>query len=107
MLFSIITATYNSQDFLQYALDSYAKQTHLEKELIIIDGKSNDATEVIINQYKKDINQFVSEKDKGIYDALNKGIQLTKGEVIGILHSDDFYAHPQVLEKVMALFSMD
>lgn len=107
MLFSIITATYNSQDFLQYALDSYAKQTHLEKELIIIDGASGDATLKLVNDNKKMVGQFLSEKDKGIYDALNKGILLARGGIIGILHSDDFFADDKVLSAVNKIFEDD
>nr|MBC7613532.1 glycosyltransferase [Pseudopedobacter sp.] len=107
MLISIITATYNSEKLLQSAIDSYQKQSCPDKELIIIDGKSTDATINIINKNQHIITRHQSQKDKGIYDALNKGIQLTKGEVIGILHSDDFYAHPQVLQKVAALFETD
>ena len=107
MLISIITATYNSQDFLQSALDSYRKQNHIYKELIIIDGESKDNTLEIIHDNKSCINQWVSEKDKGIYDALNKGIKLAKGEVIGILHSDDFFADAEVLSKVNQVFEND
>ncbi|MBK0382120.1 glycosyltransferase [Pedobacter sp. SD-b] len=107
MLISIITATYNSQYFLTSALNSYQNQTHPDKELIVIDGHSNDGTLAIIDKHKNFINQFVSEKDKGIYDALNKGIGLAKGNVIGILHSDDFFADEEVLLQVNEVFEND
>jgi glycosyltransferase len=107
MLISIITATFNSQDFLQSAIDSYRKQHHFDKELIIIDGKSTDETLEIILDNKSYVNQLVSEKDKGIYDALNKGIHLAKGDIIGILHSDDFFDDENVLSQVNQIFEDD
>ncbi|OAQ38621.1 glycosyl transferase [Pedobacter psychrophilus] len=107
MLISIITATYNSEKFLQSAIDSYNKQDYINKELIVVDGKSNDGTLKIILDNKSIINQQISEKDKGIYDALNKGINLAKGGVIGILHSDDFFADEFTLSQVNNLFEND
>ncbi len=107
MLISIITATFNSENFLQAAIDSYNKQNHFDKELIIIDGKSTDSTLEIISDNKPFISQLVSEKDKGIYDALNKGIHLAKGDVIGILHSDDFFADEFILSQINNLFEND
>ncbi|HEX7365875.1 MAG TPA: glycosyltransferase family 2 protein [Pelobium sp.] len=105
MKISIITATYNSEVFLSDAIDSYAKQTYANKELIVVDGQSTDATLSILNQNNKHITSLISEKDNGIYDALNKGVALAQGDIIGILHSDDFLAHHQVLEKVNQKFN--
>lgn len=107
MQISIITATYNSENYLQEALTSYNSQTLQNKEIIIIDGASNDTTLQILQQNKQYINKQISEPDKGIYDALNKGINLATGEIIGILHSDDFFAYPTLLTDVASLFEQN
>lgn len=107
MQISIITATYNSENYLQEALTSYNSQTLQNKEIIIIDGASNDTTLQILQQNKQYINKQISEPDKGIYDALNKGINLATGEIIGILHSDDFFAYPTLLTDVACLFEQN
>lgn len=107
MLISIITATYNSEAYISEALNSYKAQNHPDKELILIDGKSTDKTLEILKDHLAIINTLKSEKDKGIYDALNKGIKLAKGEVIGILHSDDLFAQNDVLKKVSETFKAD
>lgn len=107
MLITVLTATYNSSPFLKDALQSFTQQTHAEKELIVIDGASKDSTLSILQEYQQHISQQLSEPDKGIYDALNKGINLAKGDVIGILHSDDFFASNEVLSQVAALFKED
>lgn len=104
MLISIITSTYNSDSFLEEALISYKKQTYQNKELIIIDGASTDNTLAIINRHKDVYSFLLSEKDKGIYDALNKGIINSSGEVIGILHSDDLLYDDDVLSDVSEIF---
>lgn len=105
MQISIITATFNSEDFIQDAIQSFADQNFANKELVVIDGKSTDSTLEILANNNHHINTLVSEKDKGIYDALNKGIDVAEGDVIGILHSDDFLAHSKVLEQVSAKFA--
>lgn len=107
MQISIITATYNSQSFIRDALQSYKAQNHPDKELIIIDGKSEDATLEILAENNEYINTLVSEKDNGIYDALNKGVELSNGDIIGILHSDDFFANDDVLNLVDKKFTED
>lgn len=107
MLISIITATYNSETLIADSLKSYKNQTYKYKELILVDGKSTDQTLTILKDYLNDITSLVSEKDKGIYDALNKGINLAKGDIIGILHSDDLFASSDVLEKVAQKFKSD
>lgn len=104
MKISIITVTYNSSETLEQTILSVINQTYKNIEFIIVDGKSNDATLEIINKYKNHIHQFISEKDNGIYDALNKGIKMATGDIIGILHSDDFYTDNLVLEKVATAF---
>ncbi len=101
---SIITVTKNSQDTLEKTIKSFFKQDYKKKELIIIDGKSYDKTIAIIKKYKKKLSKVIIERDKGIYDALNKGFKNAKGEIIGVLHSDDQYNNQKVLTKIMREF---
>jgi len=86
---SIITATYNSEKYLEKTLQSLLKQNYKNFEVIIIDGLSTDKTIGIINKYKKIINYCISEKDKGIYDAFNKGIKEARGKYLVMVNSDD------------------
>jgi glycosyltransferase len=102
-MLSLITATYNSSSTVADTLQSVASQTYERIEHIIVDGLSKDATKDIVHSYPH-VAKFISEKDKGIYDAMNKGIALASGEVIGILNSDDFYANERVIEAVMKEF---
>ncbi|MES2134319.1 MAG: glycosyltransferase family 2 protein [Bacteroidota bacterium] len=102
---SIITITYNSEATLADTLKSVLNQTYKNIEYIIIDGKSTDSTLSIIDAYKSSIAKVVSEKDNGLYDALNKGIAVATGDVIGILHSDDFYTSNTVIEKIVQTLS--
>jgi glycosyltransferase len=103
MLVSIITATYNSAATLQDCLQSVASQTHPSIEHLIIDGASKDETVAVAKAFPH-ISTIVSERDGGIYDAMNKGIALAQGEIIGILNSDDFYVDEQVIADVVNLF---
>lgn len=105
MKISIITATRNSAATVEDAILSVASQTYADVEHIVVDGNSCDGTLELVFRHEGRIAKLVSEPDHGIYDAMNKGISLATGEVIGILNSDDFYAHPFVLEKVARLFS--
>lgn len=102
-LVTIITATYNSEATLADTLESVASQTYPKIEHLIIDGVSTDDTAAIAARYPH-VARFVSEPDKGLYDAMNKGIKLASGDIIGILNSDDFYADNRVIEKVVELF---
>lgn len=102
-LVTIITATYNSAATLADTLESVASQTYPRIEHLIIDGVSIDDTAAIAACYPH-VARFVSEPDKGLYDAMNKGVKLASGDIIGILNSDDFYADNRVIEKVVALF---
>jgi glycosyltransferase involved in cell wall biosynthesis len=104
---SIITITYNSESTLIDTIDSVLNQTYTDIEYIIIDGKSTDSTVSIIHSYKDKISKFISEKDNGLYDALNKGISMATGDIIGVLHSDDFYTNHQVIEKVVQIFNLN
>lgn len=101
MKVSIITITYNSEATLAVTLQSVIEQTYPDIEYIIVDGASADATLTIVDEYRHGISKVISEKDKGLYDALNKGIALATGDLIGILHSDDFYTDKHVVEKMV------
>ena len=101
---SIITVSFNSQSTIKHTIQSVASQDYQNKEYILIDGASTDWTLDIISFLKDKINYFVSEKDNGIYDAMNKGIKVATGEIIGILNSDDFYYNNEVLSKVANIF---
>jgi glycosyltransferase len=100
---SIITATYNSAATVLDTLQSVQSQTWQQLEHIVVDGASTDDTLRLL-EIGKHRGPFVSEPDKGIYDAMNKGIQLASGEIIGILNSDDVYADRTIIEKVVKLF---
>ena len=101
---SIITAVYNGVQTISDCIESIQNQS-CPVEHIIIDGGSTDGTIDIIEEYKSDIARVVSEPDNGIYDAMNKGIQLVSGDIVGILNADDFYADSTVLEKVADAFA--
>ena len=105
MKFSIITATYNSQNTIADAINSVASQTYDNIEHIIIDGKSTDNTLSIIKETGGRVSEIISEPDKGIYDALNKGIKNATGNVIVFLHADDIFAENTIIEKAANLFS--
>ncbi len=104
MKVSIITITYNSAATVEDTIRSVVMQDYPDIEYLIIDGKSKDNTLAIVDKYKDGISKIVSEKDKGLYDALNKGIRHASGEIIGMLHSDDLYAHEQVISHVVGTF---
>lgn len=104
MKVSIITITYNSESTLIETIDSVLNQTYKDIEYIIVDGASTDDTVSIVHSYKDRISKFISEKDNGLYHALNKGISLATGDVIGILHSDDFYTNHHIIENVVNTF---
>ncbi len=104
MKISIITVVFNAKNTIQNAIDSILSQSVKDIEIIIIDGGSTDGTVEIIRQYSKQIAQFISEPDGGIYDAMNKGIALASGEIIGILNADDFYIDATVIEKILNTF---
>lgn len=101
---SVVTATWNCAKTLPECLESVAQQVYANKGHVVIDGASTDGTIDIINQHIDQITIFKSELDKGIYDALNKGVQLATADVIGFLHADDMYASSDVLSKVAKAF---
>lgn len=102
--FSVITATFNSEQYLEQTILSVLNQTYANIEYIIIDGGSTDGTLDIINKYRHRIAAVVSEPDAGIYDAFNKGVRLASGDAISFLNSDDYFQDPSVLEQVAAVF---
>lgn len=104
MRVSIITVCYNSEKTISDCIKSVALQSYSNIEHIIVDGKSTDKTLEIINSLGSKITHLISEEDKGIYDAINKGIILAQGDVIGILNSDDFYATKDVIKDVVTRF---
>lgn len=104
MKISIITTTYNSAKTVEDTIQSVLSQRYSGIEYIIVDGGSTDGTLDIIHKYMSRISKVVSEKDEGMYDAMNKGIQLATGDIIGILNSDDFYISNEVLKKVTDAF---
>lgn len=104
MKVSIITVTYNSAGTVEQTILSVIKQTYPNIEFIIVDGGSTDDTLKILDKYSVSISKRVSEKDNGLYDAINKGIDMAEGDVIGILHSDDFYIHDKVIENYIKVF---
>lgn len=103
MRISIITATYNSSRTVCDTLQSVDAQTYADVEHIIVDGASSDNTIALVQGFPGQ-RKVVSEPDRGIYDAMNKGIALATGDIVGILNSDDTYAHPDVLKQVATAF---
>ncbi|NUM49605.1 MAG: glycosyltransferase [Flavobacteriales bacterium] len=102
---SIITVCYNSAETIEVSVKSVLSQKYNNIEYIIIDGYSTDTTKSIIEKYQSKITRFVSEKDAGIYFALNKGIELATGDIIGILHADDLYTSEYVISEVVETFA--
>jgi len=99
-LISVITVVYNGEKYLEQTIKSVINQTYKSIEYIIIDGGSTDKTLDIIKKYEKHIAYWVSEPDKGLYDAMNKGIGVAKGELIGMINSDDWY-EPNAVELIV------
>ncbi len=107
MKITVITVAYNSEATVLKTIDSVSNQKNIELEYIFIDGKSSDNTIKLIEGRGSKINILISEKDEGIYDAINKGIRLASGEIIALLNSDDYYPNSNVLSEVISLFEND
>jgi glycosyltransferase involved in cell wall biosynthesis len=108
MKVSIITVTYNSSRTLADTIESVLRQTYTDIEYIVVDGGSKDGTVDIIRQYEprfKGRMKWVSESDKGIYDAMNKGIRMSTGDVVGLLNSDDYFTMNDVIANIVPAFN--
>lgn len=102
---SIITICYNAEKTISQTIQSVLNQAYENIEYIIIDGASKDSTYNVIETFKPKITKVISEPDKGLYDAFNKGLKQVTGDIIGILNADDFYPHPKVISNVVELFN--
>jgi glycosyltransferase involved in cell wall biosynthesis len=101
MKVSIITVCYNSANTIEKTILSVKNQTYNDIEYIIVDGNSKDTTVSIIKKHESIISKWITESDKGLYDAMNKGIMMTTGDIIGILNSDDVFNNESVIEEVV------
>jgi len=104
MKISVITLTKNNCTTLERAIVSLIDQTYKNYEHIIVDAHSNDCTLDILDKYQKYISVVLHDNGEGIYSALNLGIQAASGDIIGILHADDFFANKSILERIAGLF---
>jgi len=104
MKISLITISYNSEASIRDTIESVMEQDYNDIEYIIVDGNSKDRTMEIVRTYGKRISKSVSEPDKGLYDALNKGINMATGDVVGFIHSDDVLAGPGVISRIASTF---
>lgn len=102
---SIITITFNAEKTIENTIQSVITQTYKNIEYIVIDGKSTDNTLNIINKYSHQISKIISEKDNGLYDAINKGINLATGDVIALIHADDFYINNNIISNYVEKFN--
>jgi glycosyltransferase involved in cell wall biosynthesis len=101
---SLITVTYNAESTIERCIRSVIAQNYQNIEYIVIDGASTESTLQIINRYAQNIKIIISEPDKGMYDALNKGIKLATGDIVGILNADDYFASDDILTDVAKVF---
>ncbi|WP_321480239.1 glycosyltransferase family 2 protein [uncultured Bacteroides sp.] len=108
MKFSIVTVTYNSEQTLKDTIDSVLQQKYEDIEYILVDGLSKDKTIDIIKEYEPKFNgkmRWISEKDNGLYDAMNKGFEMATGDIIGIINSDDVLSDSEAISKVVSYFN--
>lgn len=104
MKVSIVTVVYNCVDTIKGCIESVLAQDYDDIEYIVIDGGSNDGTVDIVRQYGNRISKFISEKDNGIYDAMNKGVRMASGDIVGILNADDFFYGNDTISKIVQAF---
>ena len=107
MKITIITVCYNRKATIEKAILSVLKQNYCNIEYIIVDGNSTDGTKEIIESYRDKINQFISEPDKGMYDAINKGLKIATGDIVGLMHSDDEFYDKNVIDRIVSRFNSD
>lgn len=101
MKVSIITTCYNRVKTIRGAIESVLSQDYEYIEYIIVDGASNDGTMDVVNEYRNRIKRIISEPDRGMYEAINKGIRVAQGDIIGLMHSDDFFYDNRVVSKIV------
>jgi glycosyltransferase involved in cell wall biosynthesis len=101
---SIITVSFNSAETIRDTIDSVLAQDHKELEYIVVDGASTDSTMAIVDSYGGQVTRSVSQPDNGIYDAMNTGIEISTGEIVGFINSDDFYASRRAVSSVVRVF---
>jgi glycosyltransferase involved in cell wall biosynthesis len=104
MKVSVITVTYNSEKTIRDTIESVISQDYDNREYVIVDGASTDNTAKIIEEYSNNIDIFVSEPDDGIYDAMNKGIELSQGDIVGFLNSDDILSNTHIISDIASRF---
>lgn len=107
MKVSLITVCYNAGPVLAETLNSVLEQTHPDIEVIVVDGASSDGTTDILERYLPRLDHCISEPDKGIYDAMNKGLKVATGDVIGFVNAGDLLMTPEVIAQVVAAFERD
>ena len=110
MKISVIAATFNSEDTVRDSIESVLRQNYQEIEYLIVDGNSKDNTLEIVKEMEPHFQgrlRFISESDEGIYDAMNKGIKMATGEIVGILNSDDFFTSDEIISEVANAFEND
>ena len=101
MKVSIITTCYNRVNTIRGAIESVLSQDYEDIEYIIVDGASKDGTMDVVNEYRSRITRIISEPDHGMYEAINKGIRIAQGDVIGLMHSDDFFYDNHVVSRIV------
>lgn len=106
MKVSVITVCYNRKATIKQSINSVLDQDYPDIEYIIIDGNSSDGTQAIIESYSDKITHYISEPDKGMYDAINKGLKIATGDIIGLMHSDDVFYDRSVVSKIVNTFLM-
>ncbi|MDD3080488.1 MAG: glycosyltransferase family 2 protein [Paludibacter sp.] len=104
MKVSIITISYNRVSCIENAIRSVLSQTYSDVEYIIVDGASTDGTQQVIGKYTNKIDKYLSEPDKGMYNALNKAVRMSSGDIIGLLHSDDSFYDEKTIERYVQAF---
>lgn len=104
MKVSVITVCYNRKNTIEQAIKSVLEQDYPDIEYIIIDGNSSDGTKDVIKSYSHKITKYISEPDKGMYDAINKGLSLATGEIVGLMHSDDVFYDSTVVSRIADAF---
>ncbi|MGC2063695.1 MAG: glycosyltransferase family 2 protein [Thermodesulfovibrionales bacterium] len=104
-LVSVVTIVFNGEKYIEQTILSVVTQSYENIEYIVVDGGSTDRTINIIKTYESKISKWISEPDEGISDAMNKGIRMSSGDIVGIIHSDDFYADPTVIGQIADVFN--